>query len=400
MSPISLRAPGPVPDPVMATDATKPANIFVPEVYQNYYDADDNMAPHPKRARPTTADEMAPPPELPRKSALRASRLLDNLGLTLGGSIETVVTPGQATPLDLYMSSEEASSDADDFSDYDYDSSVDDESNTDPMSPSSRRSSHEDTARVVSVIYSGKPSIVDLTLLRRRSVSPNSSEMTSRTRSSTVSSLARSPVERSETPASSVASVSPVKKGGNLLSELLVKKRPPPFLSIDPYANGSTYSLEMPKHQHSERPKTAGDGDESVKVPKTPTQILRGVSRTFSLVRKRSRPLLRADSPQQQPRQSSSTYTFSVGGDEPPAADAPEKSEVEEAGPSTPQTPVTYGDILKAAKKNAMMMPPSPMAHTPISPVSPQITTGQKRGILSGLAARRRSIKLTGKVVG
>lgn len=395
----------------MTTDATKPTTIFAPELYQNFYDADDNMPPHPKRARPSTADEMTAPPELPRKSALRASRLLDNLGLKLGGSIETVATPGQATPLDIYMSSEEssedASSDADDFSDYGYDSSVDDGSLVDPMSPSSRRSSHEDTARVVSVIYSGKPSIVDLTLLRRRSMSPNSSEMTSRTRSSTESSVARTPVERPDTPASSVASVpadSPVKKNGSLLSELLVKKRPPPFLSIDPYANGSTYSLDMPKHQHLERPKTAGDSEEPLKVPKTPTQLLRGVSRTFSLVRKRSRPLLKTESPQ---RQDQSTYTFAPSGDAPSVvADAPERIEVEEVAPSTPQTPVTYGDIIRAAKKNAMMMPPSPMnqTQTPISPMSPQPAAmgpqQQKRGILSGLAARRRSIKLTGKVVG
>lgn len=408
MSP-SLNTLGRSPDPAtttMTTDTPKPATIFAPELYRNLYDVDDNMPPHPKRARPSTVDEMTPPPELPRKSALRASRLLDNLGLKLGGSIETIATPGQATPLDMYMSSEEssedASSDADDFSDYGYDSSVDDGSLVDPMSPSSRRSSHEDTARVVSVIYSGKPSIVDLTLLRRRSMSPNSSEMTSRTRSSTVSSVARTPVERPDTPASSVVSVpadSPPKKNSSLLSELLVKKRPPPFLSIDPYANGSTYSLEMPKHQHLERPKTAVDGEEPVKVPKTPTQILRGVSRTFSLVRKRSRPFLKTESHHHQP-QDLSSYNFPTGGDPPSVADAPEKSGVEEVAPTTPQTPVTYGDIIKAAKKNAMMMPPSPMIQTPISPVSPQPAMGQKRGILSGLAARRRSIKLTGKVVG
>ena len=67
----------------------------------------------------------------------------------------------------------------------------------------------------------------------------------------------------------------------------------------------------------------------------------------------------------------------------------------------SPQTPVTYNDIIRVAKKNAMMMPPSPMV--PTSPESPQAALGQgqvtKRGILSGLAARRRSVKLTGKVI-
>ncbi|KAK0719625.1 hypothetical protein B0H67DRAFT_599325 [Lasiosphaeris hirsuta] len=397
-------------------------STFDAPIYDNFYEADDHdaMAPNPKRVR-SSADA----PELPRKSALRASRLLDNLGLQLGGSIGTAVEPGQATPLDVYLSSEEdASSDADDFSDYGYDSS-----NEDPTSPT-RRSSHEDTARVVSVVYSGKPSIIDLSLLRR-SISPNST----RTRSSTTSS--RSPIDdRPSTAASSIAS-SPVQSGGNvtrkpsLLSDLLVKKRPP-FLNIDPYANGSTYSLEIPNKPE----RRATENDSITKAPKTPTQILRGVSRTFSLVRKRSRPLLGSFSPQPQPhgtrdslpatsspaQRSSSSPTYTAGGN--PTTAAPEHQVETKAGevdivvepgtPQTPQTPVTYSDIIRAAKKNAMMIPPSPMTSqnggsvvsSPVSSQEPTVlgTTngngqGAKRGILSGLAARRRSIKLTGKVI-
>jgi len=327
------------------------------------------MAPSPKRAR-SSADA----PELPRKSALRASRLLDNLGLKLGGAVETPVGPGQQTPLDVYLSEEEdVSSDADDFSDYGYDSS-----NEDPLSPT-RRSSHEDTARVVSVVYSGKPSIVDLTLLRRRSISPNS--IATRTRSST-SSSAESPVNRPYTPASSVPSpVQPVRKG-SMLSDLLVKKRPP-FLNIDPYANGSTYSLEMQGQQG----RTAEE--ENTKVPKTPTQLLKGMSRTFSLVKKRSRPMLRTESPQPQELVRPSTSFARVESTEEHTTNTPH----------TPMTPVTYKEIMRAAKKNAMMMPP-PESSSPASPVSPQAAgPSQKRGILSGLAARRRSIKLTGKVI-
>ena len=244
-----------------------------PAVYEGGFDGVDNhdtMAPPPSKRVRSSADA----PELPLRSALRASRLLDNLGLKLGGSIESATEPGQATPLDVYLSSEEdASSDADDFSEYDYDSS-----NEDPTSPT-RRSSHEDMARVVSVVFSGKPLIVDLTV-RRRSVSPNSIE--TRTRSSTASS--RPLVERPETPAGSASS--PMQAPRKLLSDLLVKKRPT-FLNIDPYANGSTYSLDGTKH---EREATED------RIPKTPTQLLvKGMSRTLSLVRKRSRPALRAD---------------------------------------------------------------------------------------------------------
>jgi hypothetical protein len=211
--------------------------------------------------------------------------------------------------------------------------------------------------------------------------------------------------------------VQPARKS-SLLSDLLVKKRPT-FLHIDPYANGSTYSLELSKpdrHQDDESP---------VKPPKTPTQILRGVSRTFSLVKKRSRPLLSGSSqPQQQTQQAgpSPRNSLALSGPAPnsteagskPVTAAPEPRVETEAAqtdgvvivepPKTPMTPVTYSDIIKAAKKNAMMMPPSPTTATgPASPVFPSHSVqqqGTKRGILSGLAARRRSVKLTGKVIG
>lgn len=340
---------------------TKPAPLF-PTVYEGAFDDIDShetMAPPPKRARPSVDA-----PELPRKSALRASRFLDNLGLQLGGSIESAVEPGQATPLDVYLSSEEdASSDADDFSDYDYDSS-----NDDPTSPT-RRTSHEDTARVVSVVFSGKPLIIDLAL-RRRSTSPNSVA----TRSS--ASSAQSPIERPETPASSVSS--PVQAPRKLLSDLLVRKRPT-FLHIDPYANGSTYSLDAAPKQEREAVEE--------RTLMMPTQLLKGMSKTFNLVRKRSRPNLRAET---QPM--SSTQTLSTGGEDEASTGEAEVRRSTVVPPASPA--VTYNDIMRAAKQNAMV-------GVPVSPVSPAPATvpgqGAKRGILSGLAARRRSIKITGK---
>ncbi|KAM7202764.1 hypothetical protein V8F20_004278 [Naviculisporaceae sp. PSN 640] len=370
-------------------------------ILDEFYDMDnaDTMAPSPKRVR---SGENAP--DLPQKSALRTSRLiLDNHGLKLGGSIETT-EPGQATPLDMYLSSEEdASSEADDFSDYGYDSS-----NEDVTSPT-RRESHEVTARVVSVIYSGKPLIVDLTH-RRRSMSPSSTSTGER--SSILSS--KSPIDRPPSSASShfKSSVSIASRKSSLLSDIMSKKRPP-FLSIDPYANGSTYSLDMPKN-------TTEHTESVTKPPKTPTQqILKGVSRTFSLVRKRSRPFLSSTlspQPEVSPRDPfvvPTRQSFSLGAalsqenlsaissnPAPPSTSVSEQQQpvTPSEQPKTPQTPVTYNDIVKAAKKNAIMSPPAEVTQQTASPDSPAKVG--KKGILSGLAARRRSIKLTGKALG
>ncbi|KAM7204187.1 hypothetical protein V8F33_001822 [Rhypophila sp. PSN 637] len=345
-------------------------------------DKTDTMAPSPKRAR---AGENAP--ELPQKSALRTSRImLDNHGLKLGGSIETT-EPGQATPLDMYLSSEEdASSEADDFSDYGYDSS-----NEDATSPT-RRESHEITARVVSVIFSGKPLIVDLTI-RRRSMSPSNASIGKR--SSVLST--KSPLDRPSSSASSTFNSTPsiASRKSSLFSDIMTKKRPP-FLNIDPFANGSQYSLDLPKDAEK------GES-QAVKPPKTPTQILKGVSRTLSLVRKRSRPLLGSLSPQPEasPRETFTAptrHSFSMA-----AALSQENLSLRPVSeqsappgqPRTPQTPVTYNDIVRAAKKNAIMSPPPEVTQQTVSPQAPA-----KRGILSGLAARRRSIKLTGKGIG
>lgn len=354
-------------------------------------------------------------PELPKKSALRASRFLDNHGLKLGGAVEAAELAQATTPHDVYLSSEEdASSDADDFSDYEYDSSVED-----PTSPT-RQSSHEDMARVVSVVFSGKPSIVNLSGSTKRPISSISTN-TTRTRSSTDSAGSAGPSmtasstaeDRPTTPASSTYSQSQSKsqseprlnndrspnRKSTLLSEILVKKKPT-FLSIDPYANGSTYSLDIPK---------ALDSLESEKTPRTPTMLLKGVTRTFSLVRKRSRPTINTASPQPAPRIDTSTTSEPTKSnrnsmqspatvvlvEHPSVEDGQQQPQPQpQPQPMTPQTPITYNDILRAVKKNAVMMgPPLPESDI-ISPTSPGQAM-QKRGILSGLSARRRSMKLT-----
>jgi len=364
-------------------------------------DDHDTIPPSPKRARPDM--DMGPVPQLPPKSALRSSRLLDNHGLALGGSVEAV-RAGATTPLDAYLSSEEdASSDADDFSDYGYESSNDDVESPTP------RSSHEDTARLVSVVFSGQPSIVDLSI-RRRSMSPvGSAQIKSRKRTSTISTM----TSHSDSPPSPVSSASSspaqTSRKSSLLSDLVSKKRPL-FLNIDPYANGSTYSLDIPAGE---------DLSSAARTPRTSNQLLRGVSRTLSLVRKKSRPMLKtlttshsqaATTPP--PSRQSFHLRLSVENLAPhPSAGAAAPPEPAQGGEAqvgsviTPQTPITYNDIVRAAKKNSMLMPPSPSPPSPPmhlppsveSPTSPSLPAYSKRGILSGLAARRRSIKLTGK---
>jgi len=372
---------------------------FDEPIFDKFEDMDhqDTMAPSPK---PMLANDEVP--MLPPKSARRASKMLENLGLKLGGAVEAAELGQATTPHDVYLSSEEdASSDADDFSDYDYDSSVED-----PTSPT-RRTSHEDTARVVSVVFAGKPSIVDLPATKRRPIS-TSSLGTTRTRSSTESSvpaklLKTRPTtiqDRPVSPASTTSSrysrhskdVAPNRRS-MLLSEILTKKKPT-FLSIDPYANGSSYTLDIPKALDSL------EGEmQSAKTPRTPTTLLKGVTRSFSLSRRRSRPNL--SSPQTAVPKLDTSFTSSNPNrhssviSPAPAVHADEKQQQQQ--PKTPMTPITYTDILRAVKRSATVMgaasPPSDI----MSPTTEQSPATARRGILSGLSARRRSVKLMGK---
>ncbi len=377
-------------------------------------------------AKATQSAADAPP--LPERNAMRASRLLDNLGLKLGGggSLEAL-SLATATPHDVYLSSEEdASSSAGEFSDYDYESSNDNDDDH-ALPPARRRSSHEDTARVVSVVYAGKPSIIDLSEIRRSGSrgSAQSRPLSTVETTTTASSGSGSEMKRrmSAASATSLSSLHQPPRKSMLSTLLLSKHKPPPFLTIDPYANGSTYSLEIPREEDAEDPLPAAPP----RTPRTPTALIKGVSRTFSLVRKRSRPLLQAvasasasspsrdtlalppptpseptspahlELPQQQQQQQQQTHTTVVI--PPPPEEASPLLAVPET-PRTPQSPVTYNDIIRAAKKNARLspglQPPSGQLHlgAPPSPVSPLSPSGAKKGFLGGLAARRRSIKM------
>lgn len=373
-------------------------------------------------------------PVLPQKSALRASRLLDNLvGLKL-----TMPDPPSftQTPHDEYMSSEEdASSTAGDFSDFEYDSSSDDVC---PSPAKEGRRSHEVTARVVSVIFSGKPSVVDVPQ-NRRSISPTSFE----TRQSIMDLATQSEVKRRRMSVASTSSDSVSTKPARvshpprsssmqpLATHNTIKKAKPAFLQIDPYANGSVYSLDV-----LQEPKEAEQEDDRPKTPRTPTKMFKGVARTLSLMKRRSTPrmnqaFLMSTSQEHMPLATSPSKRSILGEPlcEAPHEMGPEATEaIEEtaelAVPPPPQRPppqpistaVTYDEIVRVAKRNERMernekllsvarTPTSELAESPISPMSPlsatstntTATTGKRMSSFNA-ARRRMSIKLTGKL--
>lgn len=331
-------------------------------------------------------------PALPEKSARRASRMLDGIiSHKLPTEDQQPPLSTQSAPHAVYLSSEEdASSSADDFSDFECDSSSEESRES-----SIRRGSQEDTARVVSVIFSGKPSIVDLP---RRSMSPSSSSTVSETSSRPPSRLRRTstmPVidhRRASICVSSSASIKssssilhPPRTSSMLPSSRLVKQKPL-FLNIDPFAK-------------PEEP------EEEPKRPKTPTGVFK---RTLSLVRKRSRPTLNTHysslsrdnlsnmlSPHhmERVREESTPEPAPAPKTAPALAPAPAPAPAP-ARPVSSRGPVTYHEIVNSAKRRAQttpISPISPMSEPPASPMTPN--GGSTRHRLRFSSARRRSIK-------
>jgi hypothetical protein len=320
---------------------------------------------------PTTAQvqEAEQPPALPQKSALRASRLLNAFDLKAA-----TPPPTETTPHDVYLSSEEdASSSADDFSDYDYESESE-------LSETCRRKSHEDTARVVSVVFMGRPSIVDI-VSARRSMSASTTEAR---RQSSLNSLAESAsssysaassrrMSTSSTVASSVTHAHPPRTSTTL--EMINK---PAFLHIDPFAQRAHTE---PIEEH-----------DAPKTPKTPTAMFR---KTLSLVRKRSRPVLNGLPNGSQTALVSPSVHNSSGEQLAGVRGEAPKHETPSQSP-----PVTYNDILRSARANAAAgsVPSTPLSPVPSSPCSPTPTAAKKASrILSGFGmGRSKSIKITG----
>ncbi|KAL2760601.1 hypothetical protein ACRALDRAFT_1059616 [Sodiomyces alcalophilus JCM 7366] len=304
------------------------------DMLDEYYD--DIIGPDAEKSQDSQG---APPPALPNKSTLRNSRLLDAFTTTVALNPQGERTDlTRAAPQDVYLSSEEdASSSADEFSDYDWDSG----SERSPGSPSSRHS-HEDTAKMVSVVFVGKPSIINLSNNGRRSVPPQP------THKPPVPGVVRSSTEPLPSPRASISSTSTSadatsksaqrdhpprlssRRGTNLLT-----KQAPPFLSIDPYAS-RTYDESSPKGRR-------GDADTPT-IARAPSGMLR---KGLSIVRKRSRPALREAACRDS---ISSTLSFQI-----------DRSNTTTPNPVERQSHV---DAIKTAQKNprhsAVVYPPSP----------------------------------------
>ncbi|QGI61801.1 hypothetical protein CEK26_005768 [Fusarium fujikuroi] len=343
-----------------------------PPIYSPSADADSSPENTPTTMIPSQR-QLSAAPALPAKSSLRASRCLDGL-------LTHKLTPeGQApfsTPHDVYLSSEEdASSSADDFSDFEFDSGSDE-------SQSTRRGSHEDTAKVVSVVFSGKPSVIDLP---RRSVSPSIISEASSRPSSRMSISSRPPSHLRRTTTlpvtlpvldrrmsfctTSSGSVMHPPRTSSMGTRL--EKQRPDFLSIDPFAK---VEPEV-KEEATERPKT----------PKSPGVF----KRTLSLVKKRSRPSLNTHfASQSKDNLSLFTPTFPMEQvREEPGTDSEERA----PKPILQKAP-TYHEFAQRRMSSAPMSPKSPMSE-PGSPMTPNGTRSRLRQGLAA-AARRRSVKV------
>ena len=286
-------------------------------------------------------------PSLPARSALRTSRVMASIPQKKKADDEQPMLP-HAAPHQMYLSSEEdASSSADDFSDFDDGFGSDSESSR----MSQRKGSHEDIARVVSVVFSGKPSVITLSSRRSLSTSSSSSSQNggSLTHTSTEPMLLRN---RALSTASSLSSLFHHPPRSTSMAAGRDKKRPA-FLSIDPQV-GNQADAEC----------------ESARTPKTPTHMFR---KTFGLVKKRSKQTLNG---------SESVIAPSV------MQQVGEEDEEEDDGRHNSisvemSRPATYQDIMKAARKNAAAATPR-SEQAPISPLSP------RNRIRSGLSLGRQ----------
>ncbi|KEY69886.1 hypothetical protein S7711_06441 [Stachybotrys chartarum IBT 7711] len=188
-------------------------------------DNEDAMSSH----TPSKTDAA---PELPNRSAMRVNRLLTGLSHKLDTEQRPVIA--QAPPHDLYLSSEEdASSSAEDGSECYFDS--DDEMS----SVSSEQSGVPDTARAVTVIFSGKPSMI---LLPKRQTEPKT-VAAGQNRNSRASFAQRMSIV---SVASSVVSIaSPTRSRNSLMLDFRDKPRPL-FLESDPFPSSPD---DIPRHE-------------------------------------------------------------------------------------------------------------------------------------------------------
>ncbi|KAI0883221.1 uncharacterized protein GGS22DRAFT_168175 [Annulohypoxylon maeteangense] len=307
-------------------------------------------------------------PKLPEKSALRMSRFLDSLK-------RNSITESLSDPHDVYLSSEEdASSSADDFSDYDSDSDLN--SNGSEKSHQ-RRVSHEESARAVSVIFVGRPCVVDLAS-GRRSVSP-----IRRPQSMIPSSLRQDLfADRPEHPP----------RKSSLASTIDITKENPSFLSQDPFATNN-YRMES----LSRGPPPASISPR----PKTPTAAFHRFQKSLSLVRKRSRPNLKDAASRDSlswplgsgSGSASTTDLLSLNSSRTSEEEQqlPRRPRVVSAATMPPEVSVITRDSIRSSRRDSL---PRLLTKQPPQPASPSPPSA-KRGLLSGLNMnRRRSLRI------
>ncbi|CAN8095834.1 unnamed protein product [Discula destructiva] len=406
---------------ISATKSNKRSSY---DMHRQYQDAMD-MHEMTTATSEQHVDEERQAPLLPPKSALRASRLLSSLKIAASAEPLEFSQP----PHEEYLSSEEdASSTSGDFSDFEYDSSSDD------VPSPTQECSMPVTARVVSVVYFGKPSVVHVPQVRR-SISPNSIE-----RPSSMGGLSDKTSHTSDELKSRRTSVSTTVSSRS--SRSLNTQRPPPlrsssmqppsdasnerlgFLLIDPFANGSSYSLTKPTPEPVVTRETKPvEEPETPKTPKSSGSRLKGVARAMSLMKKRSMPRLSQGylTTPELGFSSQPTSPVSISEQAPvissmsEALAAQKKLDSEAAALSPalsrpplrpiPQ-PVTHDEIIRIAKRNEqnkhLTAPQSFHGDLLASPVSPPTsplskdTTSGKRVSSFGFARRRMSVKLPG----
>lgn len=339
------------------------------------------------------------PPALPERSALRTSRLLDSLKINSIESARRSLT----TSHDTYLSSEEdASSIADDISDYDFDSGSESNADESEQSPAPRKS-REASARAVSVIYVGKPCIVNLTHSRSSSSTSDLSESSSR---------AASTHERSPLAPTGFSNATRQDSSSTVASE----KSKPAFLDTDPFANRH-YAMDTAREQQQQQPQQQPQQPQQQEVgdvprtPRTTAAVLQRFQKSLSLVRKRSRQNLRAGMSRDSfvgPLSASATNLLSIDTSSAAAA-AVKLSEPQSAiATSTPQSPATYTDFMRSRRRSSLssnqFLPngnatPPPFSRTSTDPRMCSTTTTitaspPKKSLLGGLNInRRRSVK-------
>ncbi|EQL02022.1 hypothetical protein G6O67_000223 [Ophiocordyceps sinensis] len=296
-----------------------------------------------------------PAPALPAKSALRTSRLLASLAQKTASEDRPILP--HAAPHQVYLSSEEdASSSADDLSDLSDLDEIDREAGDSHKSASTCRSRREDTARVVTVVFHGRPSIVEMPPRAYGGSTDGQRRATGILRTATEPTLIRT---RSNSSSSSTAMHNPPRSSSMTPSGFQMKRGQ--FLTIDPFAT------RLPEL----------DEQDAAKTPKTPSGMLK---KTLSLVKKRSRPTL---NPAPGRSRESLMAPMEQLGEE------PELETPREPSPAT-RPPVTYQGIMRSARRSAETSTPTTGKTDFVFPT----TTSSRSRFRSGLSiSRPRSVR-------